>query len=228
MIIKSRYWSIIGWVESLPENWKTRLKDSNLQIVISPLHNKDIVEETGEIQKPHYHILVSFDGPTTLNNVQEFALEIGLGEYVERVRSVSNLLDYMTHDSYKGKGKANYSVDDIEYINCTLNDFVKVGYWKIIEFIKTNNIHQFNKLVDSLIEHKEMDLLEFVSQKSYYVNLYLSSLKIDIDKDFRQTYAMLKGYCEEVDRHGKFTIDREHYAKLMDLFEQLDIFSEDI
>ena len=99
MINKGRYWSAIGWLESLPKDWKTRIVKSNLPVVISPLHNKDI-DENGESLKPHYHILMCWEGPVSLNYVRSFAEDIGLGSYIERVRSISNILNYLTHNSY--------------------------------------------------------------------------------------------------------------------------------
>ena len=43
MIDKSRYWSIIGWVESLPNNWINEIEKQNIPVVISPLHDRDNV-----------------------------------------------------------------------------------------------------------------------------------------------------------------------------------------
>lgn len=223
-----RYWAVLGWCESLPKEWKDNLKKSNLPCVISPLHDKDVDKDTGELQKPHYHILLAWDGPTTFNYVQDFAKCIGLGTYVEKIRSISNLINYMTHDSYKGRGKHKYNSEDIEYINCKESDFIKTGFKKIIGYIQENKIYSFRKLVESLYSNNEDELLEFVAQRTYYVNLYVSSLKIDIEKDIAQAYNLLKGYADEIDKRGKFTIDRDNYCKLLEIFEQLDIFADDL
>lgn len=225
---KCRYWAVIGWCESLPENWKDKLVKSNLPCVISPLHDKDIDDDTGELQKSHYHIMLAWDGPTTLNNVREFAESIGLGSYVEPIRSTSNLINYMTHNSYKGQGKHIYDSCDIQYINCKESDFHNVNYKRIIGYIQEHKIVTFRKLVETLYNENEDELLEYVSNNTYFVNLYVSSLKTDIDKDIAQAYSLLKGYAEEIDKRGKFTIDRENYCRLLEIFEQLDIFADDL
>lgn len=227
MSIKGRYWSVIGWLESLPDNIFEDLKKSGLQVVVSPLHNKD-VDENGESQKDHYHILLAWDGPTTLNSVQDFCENLGLSRYVESVRSVKNILDYMTHDSYSSKEKARYDIKDIQWINCNIYDFVKIGYRAVIEFIKVNKITQFSKLVNALLDKQEYDILEFVANHTYYVNTYICSLKIDVDKDIKQAYDLLKGIADEVDARGKFTLNKKDYCRLMDVFEQLDVFTYDI
>lgn len=228
MQIKGRTWSVIGWCESLPADWQKRLKDSNLQVIVSPLHDSDIQEATGEIQKPHYHIVLNWDGPTTLQCVRDFAVEMGLGTYIERVRNISNLLNYLTHDSYMGKGKAHYDVNDITYLNCCSSDFIKIGFRQVIEYIRLHKIKQFSKLVNSLLDDNENDILEYVANHSYYVNTYLCSLKEDISKQLSESYALVKDLANQLDDKGRFTLDRENYCKLLDLFEQLDIWADDL
>lgn len=224
-IDKGRYWSAIAWVESVPQNWQKKLKDSGLAVAVSPLHDKDY-DENGELQKAHYHVLMCWDGPITLENARSFAEEIGLGSYVERVRSVSNILDYLTHDSFSSKDKHKYDFNDIIWINCNINDFKKMGFKQIIEYIQAKNIKQFSKLVNSLLDNNENDLLEYVSSHTYYVNTYLCSLKNDFDKDIKEAYNFLKGIANDLDSKGKFTLDRKNYTKLLDVFEQLDIFTQ--
>ena len=225
--VKSRYWSAIAWCDSVPDDWIENIKRSGLPCVISPIHDKDIEEETGKPQKSHYHVILGWDGPTTLDSAREFCEVVGLGSYVERVRSISNILNYLTHDSYKGDGKARYDVKDIQYINSVESDWVKLGFKKIIAFIKDRKIKSFNKLVDVLFEENEDDLLEFLSNKAYFVNLYLSSLKIDVDRDLKQCFMMLKGYADEIDKRGKITVNKKDYFRLLEYFEQLDIWCND-
>lgn len=227
MAIKSRYWSAIGWVESLPDDYQERLRNSNIQCVISPLHDSDIVEKTGVLKKPHYHVLLLWDGPTTFENVQEFCIQMGLGTYIERVRSVKNILDYLTHDSYSSKGKYHYDVKNIVWINCNINDFININFRQIVKYIRENKINQFSKLVDKLFDNMENDLLEYVSKNTYFVNTYISSLKFDIDKDIQQTYALLKGIADEIDARGKITMNKDQYMKVIEVFEQLSIYNLD-
>ena len=39
---KKRYWAMVLYPESAPENWKDLLQATGLQIAISPLHDKDL------------------------------------------------------------------------------------------------------------------------------------------------------------------------------------------
>lgn len=221
--LKGRYWSCIAWIESLPNDWKIKLEKSGLPCVVSPLHDKDI-NDNGDLQKAHYHVLLAWDGPTTLNNVQAFAESVGLGTYIELVRSVSNIIDYMTHQSYSSVSKVKYNPNLIEYINCKESDFVKLGFKKIVAYIRDNKIKSFNKLVDALLINGEDELLEYCSNHPYYVNLYISSLKIDIDKDLKATYSYLKDLANSIDERGRITVDKKTYFRLLEYFEQIDLW----
>lgn len=223
MLEKSRNWSVIGWVESLPENIWKKLEETNLPIIVSPLHNKDIEEETGELKKPHYHIIFNFDGPVTLRSMQELCNDLGLSTYVERVRNLKNIIDYLTHHSRKSKEKYKYDVNDIHWINCDINDFINVSFKFIIQYIRENQIMSFYELVDKLIDDNENDLLEYVSKNSYYCNTYLSSLTNKKSETLKSDMQWLYNLLCQVDDLGKFSLDKKDYDRLYELFGEFDI-----
>ena len=58
--IKKSSWGFVIYPESSPTNWRDLLIESGIACAVSPLHDMDIDnEETGELKKPHYHILLS-------------------------------------------------------------------------------------------------------------------------------------------------------------------------
>ena len=61
---KARYWAFVGYPESLPSDWIDFLIFKGLSFAVSPLHDKDI-DPDGNLKKPHYHILLCWNGPTT-------------------------------------------------------------------------------------------------------------------------------------------------------------------
>ena len=66
--IKKRYWAMVLYPESAPDNWRDTLRDTGIQCAISPLHDKD--KNADDLpKKPHYHIILCYEGPTTYNNV---------------------------------------------------------------------------------------------------------------------------------------------------------------
>ena len=59
---RTRGYATIVYPESAPADWKEILADLKIQVLISPLHDQD-VNPTGEPKKPHYHIMLIFEGP---------------------------------------------------------------------------------------------------------------------------------------------------------------------
>ena len=50
---KSRYWTFVGYPESLKEGYISILNDTGLEFCISPLHDRDINEVSFFHQYPH-------------------------------------------------------------------------------------------------------------------------------------------------------------------------------
>lgn len=60
---KTRNWCLVVYPDSAPKTWiNDMISFYHVPFSVSPLHNKD-VNPTGELKKPHYHVVVSFDGP---------------------------------------------------------------------------------------------------------------------------------------------------------------------
>ena len=55
---------------SAPDDWIEILKKSGVEFAVSPLHDKDLLEDnSGKTKKPHYHVIVCYGNTTTFNNV---------------------------------------------------------------------------------------------------------------------------------------------------------------
>ena len=106
---KGRDWTFIVYPESAPEQWREILDNTHLRWIESPLHDKD-VNEDGEIKKPHWHILLSFDGPVTLKAVEKIALQLNCPE-PRKVGSGKGLVRYMIHKD--NPEKYQYGIDEI-------------------------------------------------------------------------------------------------------------------
>lgn len=64
VIVKARYWWFVLYPESAREDWRDWLQSTGLPFAISPLHDKD-KNPDGTDKKPHHHIIIAFNGPTT-------------------------------------------------------------------------------------------------------------------------------------------------------------------
>ena len=179
---KERYWAFIMYEDSRPENWREILEETMLPIAISPRHDMDIKdEETGEVKKPHYHVIVCFNGPTTYKRAMEIAGSVGANT-VKRILSVKGMYDYFTHKW--NDNKAKYSEEDIIHINGfnileygLTNREIERMKREIVRIIKERNIKEYCKLYDIFNEENNEDFCEIVSKNVMFFNSYLKSKK---------------------------------------------------
>lgn len=74
----------------------------------SILHNKDLVDGTQELKKPHWHIILYFDNPKYLNSL---ANELEIKPNYIRVEELRKGLEYLIHKNHKDKFQ--YSIDEV-------------------------------------------------------------------------------------------------------------------
>ena len=92
---RTRNWSFIVYPESAPGNWREIIDDEHIQWIESPLHDKDI-DADGEIKKPHWHILVLFDGVKEFNQIKELTDRLN-SPIPQKAASSCGLVRYMIH-----------------------------------------------------------------------------------------------------------------------------------
>lgn len=181
---KERYWTFVAYPESLPDDWKDYLQETGLQIGISPIHNKDLNAD-GEIKKPHYHILLCFNGPTTYSRVEKITKYLN-ATIPKRVMSVIGIVRYFTHKD--NPEKAQYNEQDIQSINgfdpynfdgitITMQQEIKKG---IIQIIRNLKITEYKDLVDYMIDEEMYDMFQIVSTNTIFFNYYLTSYRNSI------------------------------------------------
>lgn len=178
-MIKKRNWSFIAYPESLPKNWKDIIAQTGLPFAISPLHDKDL-DKDGNIKKPHYHVILCYDGPTTYKNVCSLVCD-QLGQpRPQVVESVRGYYHYFTH--IDELDKATYNEEAIQTFNCFDElDLLTAGevlsYLKQIQvIINENGFVEYSDLLDFLLDH-DFDLWKVASNHTIFLNTYLTSLR---------------------------------------------------
>lgn len=112
--LKSRWWWFICYPDSLPDNWIDVLTYTGIPFIVSPLHDKDINGE-GEYKKPHYHVVVVFDNPTTYNHVLTHCCKPINATIPQVILNLAGSIAYLTHKGLSGK--AQYQIDDLRCFN---------------------------------------------------------------------------------------------------------------
>lgn len=174
--MKSRFWSFIVYPESVVEDWKNILIEMGCVFAISPLHDRDL-NPTGETKKPHYHILLQFEGPTTYNNVKENICDLIGGTIPKKVISMRGYYRYLTH--MDNPEKAQYDIKAVECyggFKCELTTSEITFIMScIVDDIEKNNIIEFSDLINFYIAMGDYDRFEIVSNHVFFFDKILSS-----------------------------------------------------
>lgn len=114
---RTRNFATVVYPESAPDNWKEILFSHCVPAFISPLHDKDI-NPTGEPKKPHYHVMLMFDGKKSIEQVTEIFSSIN-GVGCEIVKSVRGYARYLCH--LDNPEKHQY---DVAEVACLASDYL--------------------------------------------------------------------------------------------------------
>ena len=193
---KSKLWAAEVYPDSAPEDWKEIIKISGLVAAISPLH-KDDVNPTGEPKKSHWHIILAWDGPTTLNNARQFVMEKLNGPTPFELKSVRGMYNYFTHKD--NPEKAQYDEKDIEHINgFCLSNFVnltreeeKKCLKRIFKIVEDVGLTEYADLLKFLDDNGLDDEWEVARKNTFLVNTYICS-KRNSEKAIREEFAKLE------------------------------------
>lgn len=200
-IVKSRYWSIVAYPESLPVDWQDVLQQTGCPVAISPLHDKDVEETTGEVKKAHYHILICFSGPTTFNRLKMITDDLN-APIPRNISSPRGAYRYMTHKDHPDKFQYNESdiqflngFNPLDYFGLTTSEEDKV-YSEIEEVIFKNGIYELWDLQRFLKANGMNDYVSFVRRHTIYFNALLRS-RFNICKEQREAFKELEASQKE-------------------------------
>lgn len=177
--IKKRNWAFIIYPESVPNEWREILQGTGLQCVISPLHDKDINSD-GEVKKPHYHVIISYSGPTSYNVVKKItdSLNAPIPQAIEQMKGYYR---YLTHKD--NPEKYQYDDKDISTINgFNIMDFVELSKSevtgikiKLQSLIREKCIIEYADLMDYLLDESLIEYYDVASNNTFFFDKYISS-----------------------------------------------------
>lgn len=178
--IKKRYWAMILYPESAPDNWRDILRDTGIQCAISPLHDKDLNPDNTE-KKAHYHIILCYEGPTTYNNVLQLTEKLNqpIPQPLEQLRGYYR---YLVHKDNPEKYQYNEmeittinGFDVSNYLDLTSCQIVAIVK-ELTNFIDDNNIMEYHDFINSLKQNDFMSqFFEIAYTKHTFFNTYISS-----------------------------------------------------
>lgn len=209
MSIKKRVYTGVLYLDSAPEDWIQRAKNTHLDGFISPYHDKD-VNPDGKPKKPHYHIMLMWENPTTYNNASNIFASIGALEHIEAVESTPGMARYLTHQD--NPEKAQYEESDVICLGTANYEEVcakitdkrnKIG--EMISFINDHEITSFSRFVIYCYENENQWLNILTDRNTLFFKTFIDSMWQDCSK--RNDYytkddvdEILRNYTENLDR----------------------------
>lgn len=179
--VKKRNWAFVLYPESAPADWREQLQKTGLPVAISPLHDRD-VNATGEPKKPHYHVMVFYQGPTAYSVVERYTKSLNQ-PIPQPVEQVKGYYRYLTHKD--NPEKAQYDEADIQTMNgFDIRDFVDMSKSEVTrnirevqQFVMDNKILEYADLMEILIQGGESmkDWYDVASSHTMFFTAYLQS-----------------------------------------------------
>lgn len=188
--IKKRNWAFVLWPDSAPSNWYDILQESGLLFAISPLHDSDLNPDNS-LKKPHYHIIMVFDGPTTFNNALNVAKRVNANT-VQPLEQIRGYYRYFTHKD--NPEKYQYSDNDITTINgFNINNYIELTYTEVnkllleIQYlIREKHILEYSDLLDFLDLNGLKEMWDVAIHHTLLLDKYISSRRYKTKQEKNQ------------------------------------------
>ena len=136
--------------ENTPDHWLSILQDFKTPILVSPFHDQDI-NVTGEPKKPHYHVLIMFEGMKSQDQVRELFDQVG-GVGLETVNSLRGYARYLCHldnpdkhQYFPGDVIQMCGVDYLEIIGLPSDRYELIG--EMIDYCQAEYIFSYATLL---------------------------------------------------------------------------------
>ena len=198
-VLKKRYWAFIIYPTedflknkkslydgsdgygTAPNNFLDVLKELCIPCCVSPLHDCD-VNADGVFKKPHYHVILTFDGPTTFENVVELIKPFN-SPIPQPLSSLKGYYRYLTH--MDNPDKYQYDSKDILHFSnfdiLSFSDLKKGEIFKIkkelTSLINDKKIYEYIDLLFYCFENLSDEYSEVVASNTYFFTSVLKSAR---------------------------------------------------
>lgn len=174
---RNRNWTFLVYLDSAPENWREILRDDlKLLFVVSPLHEFD-TNEDGTPKKPHYHVVLCFEGNKSVDQIQAISDRIS-GVMVMPVSSMPGMIQYLIHKNnpekyqYKREDIVSYGIDIDPYFGLTSSQ-MQAEAKKMVQFIADNQVTEFSEFVKICTEIDDNWLYILMNRNTSFFKAYL-------------------------------------------------------
>lgn len=179
---RHRNFATIVYPESCPDNWLDILSSEAVPAFVSPLHDSDRYtdgDKKGEIEKPHYHVLLMYDGVKTNDQVTEFVKTFG-GVGLKIVQSIRGYARYLCHldnpDKFKYDTEKVICLGGSDYYSIiTLADDKYNCIAEMIEYCEKKDIRSYQELLLYSMSNNRTWFRVLCDCGTYVISSYLQS-----------------------------------------------------
>lgn len=184
---RTRVYAILVYEDSAPDDWRERLTQEHVSALISPYHDKD-VNPDGSQKKPHWHVMIMFDGVKSQEQVDALWDKV-LGEnrvkHYETVNSTRGYGRYLCH--LDNPEKAQYSKDEVQALGgADYEEIISLPSddWEILDqifdYIDESGERYYSRLLRYCRRERRDWWKLLVQRHSYVVVSYLKSVATEL------------------------------------------------
>lgn len=170
---RSKNWVAIFYPESLPSDWLIRCRELRTDVIISPLHDKDLLED-GTLKKAHYHVIFKFSSNKSFEQVKTM-LEPFNCPQPQKVANMKGQVRYLVH--IDDPQKHRYNVEDIQIIgNVDITPYFQISQTdrysliaEMMDFVSDNFLTEFYQLMNYARKHRSNDWFPLLCDNSAFV-----------------------------------------------------------
>lgn len=179
-----------------PDNWRDILQETGCPCAISPLHKDDKNVDKGlgneTPKKPHWHVIICYNGPQTFNVVKQLTTKLNT-VIPQPLDNIKGYYRYLTHKD--NPDKAQYNEEEIirlngftilDYADMTRSELVKAKK-AVREFIVTHEIYEYSVLIDMLCDEDLDELFDVASSNTVLFNAYIRSRRFSAKPNADET-----------------------------------------
>lgn len=177
---KTRNWTFLVYPDSAPENWREILDEEAVPWLESPFHEFDLNAD-GTPKKPHWHVILIFDGPKTYSRVCKMIAPLN-GPIPKMVQSLKGMTRYLAHLDNPEKYQYDFNLV-VAHGGVDIKDCLKPTSGEKMQMIREmqifceeNHIIEFCDLCDyAREEHFDDWFYSLINDSTYFMSQYLKS-----------------------------------------------------
>lgn len=169
----------ILYKDSAPSDWQDRIANLHMMALVSPLHDSD-VQADGSPKKPHYHVMLIFDGPVAVDRAAKLLQDIGCIDYTQSIHSVTSYSRYLCHlddhDKYQYDTKDVKAYGGADYeLMCQRSLDKDTAIAEMEDYIDTHHVYSFRRFAQYCRTNQPTWHRHLTTDCGWYVKEYIKS-----------------------------------------------------